>query len=352
MNPSALSGGRIHFEITDRCNMACAHCMKRRESHDLDAALIARVLREASLLGARTVSFGGGEPTLHLEFRAILEGAILQGFAVTFVTNGQGFRRTWEWLREEPIGPAGVLAVSFSLDGADAETHDAVRAPGAYAGVLEGLDLCREAGIPTTTKTVVQRRNLGKLEGIVRLASEHGCAASEFAGMIPTRRGIEQDLQPSPAELAEARAELDRLAGLYRAEILRDVSLGHDVPLVCCDPYRCLSYSVDARGRLSLCCMLSALDDAADRDADIVADLASVSLLDAVPAFSQLAREQLLRRKALAARDAADDLEEYVCTSCAGALGKLDWLASYPASEWASSQGSGIGGETGGSPSS
>lgn len=333
---------RIHLEITDRCNLACAHCFKCAESHDLPLGLVERVLVEAARLGVRSATFGGGEPTLHTGLPRMLHHAIGLGMRVGLVTNGRDFPRVAQWLAELPRGDEGLAAVSFSLDGPDAATHDAVRAPGVFAGVREALALCRGLGIATTTKTVVQRANLTRLEAIVRFSSEMGCQAAEFAGMIPTLAAVRGGLQPSPGELRRARAELDDLAGTYRTPVLRDISLGHDIALVCCDPYRARSFSVDARGRLSLCCMLSTLGDAAGCDSDAVADLAVTLLAEAVPGYLARGRDLLLRRARCAGPSTRDSLSEFVCTWCAGASGKLEWLSRCPDSEWA-----GLASETG-----
>ncbi len=323
---------RAHLEITDRCNMACAHCFKRAESHDLDTGLAVRVLGQLAGLGVRTATFGGGEPTLHPELPALLAAAIGHGMQVGLVSNGKRFARVWEWLRDLPSG--ALAAVSFSLDGPDAESHDAIRSPGAFDAVCEAISLCQEGGVATTTKTVVQRRNLGRLEAIVRLGAELGCQAAEFAGMLPTESAMRSGLMPAPADLDRARAELDDLAGLYRVEVLRDVSLGHDVGLVACDPYRARSFSIDTLGRLSLCCMLSNLGDAPGHEEDIVADLATTPLPDAVPALLAKRRALVLRRSRLAGAPPEGDLSRFACTWCAAALGKLDWLADRPESPW------------------
>lgn len=330
----SLERPRIHFEITERCNLACAHCMKRADSRDLSLSLVARVLGEAEALGASFATFGGGEPTLHPALPEMLEAACQLGFRVGIVSNARGFARVLPRLEALPRGEVGLATVSFSLDGPDARTHDAVRSPGSFEEVLAALRACRKAGIATTTKTVVQSANLGGLEGIVRLAASEGASAAEFAGMLPTRRGIAFGCQPTPDELRRASDALDSVAGTYATEVLRDVSLGHDVGLVCCDPYRALSWSVDARGRLSLCCMLSALDSSPGVDSDLIADLERVSLAEALPAFHECARRLLLARAERALEGEGAELAEFACSWCAAALGKLEWLREADGSPW------------------
>ncbi len=329
-----LPGLRMHIEITDRCNLRCAHCFKCRENHDIPLALVRRLLADARRLNVRSLTFGGGEPTLHPDFPTMLREAIAAEYTVGMVSNARGFRGTWEWLKELPQGEGGVGAGSFSLDGPPAALHDRPRRAGSGGAVMRARTLCRVAGIRTTTKTVVNRLNMDHLEAIVRLVSGMGVSAAEFAGMLPTEHGVRSGLQPSPSDLAKARDGLDRLAGVYRAEVLRDISLGHEPFMVCCDPFRGLSFSVDVHGRLSLCCMLSILSDAGDSQSDVVADLHDESLLDAVPRFLARARGAMNGRAALLDRRDPTAAERYPCTLCAAQLGKLDWLSSYPESEW------------------
>lgn len=325
---------RMHIEITDRCNLRCRHCFKRRESHDLPLELVRRLLVDARRLNVRRVTFGGGEPTLHPDFATMLREAVQAQYTVGMVSNARGFRTTWEWLRDLPRGEGGVGAVSFSLDGPTAEIHDAIRSQGSFSDVMKALTLCRIAGVRATTKTVVNRLNMEHLEAIVRLVSGMGASAAEFAGMLPTEHGVTSGLQPSPKDLARAADALDRLAGLYRAEVLRDISLGHEPFMVCCDPFRGLSFSVDVHGRLSLCCMLSVLSDAGDNQSDVIADLYEESLVDAAPRFLARARAMLNGRAKLLERREPKPLERFPCTLCAAQLGKLDWLARHPESEW------------------
>lgn len=326
---------RLHIEATDRCGLRCGHCFKRPGQHDVPLDLVRALLADAKKLNVTLVSFGGGEPTLHPNFATMVREACEAGYTVSFVTNGVGFASTWEWVRAMPTGPGGIGAVAVSLDGPDAATHDSIRAPGAFDAAVKALALCDMAQIPAIAKVCVNTRNIDRLEQIARLASGLGCDAIEFAGMVPTRAGVESGLQPSPADLAAASRTLDELAGIFRAAVERDITLGHEVFTVGCDPFRAMGFAVDARGRLSLCCMLSALEGAGDDDSDVIADLASTRLVDAVPGLLAKAQAALTARLALLARRDPRPVELYPCALCAAYFGKLDWLADYPESPWA-----------------
>lgn len=80
------------LEITRRCNMACAHCMRGdAQNKDMSREIIDRTLSNVSCIGMLT--FTGGEPTLNIDIiRYTLEKCKekhidVQGFYI--VTNGK-----------------------------------------------------------------------------------------------------------------------------------------------------------------------------------------------------------------------------------------------------------------------
>lgn len=53
------------LEITRRCNMHCAHCLRgEAEDKDMDFAVIDRILELAD--SVQSVTFTGGEPSLYI----------------------------------------------------------------------------------------------------------------------------------------------------------------------------------------------------------------------------------------------------------------------------------------------
>lgn len=105
----------MHFILTERCNMSCAHCCMAATAQGRDMSL------PTFLLGLRLaveygefVCLGGGEPTLHPKWDNILLAAIgVRSEGVLVVTNGSHTERA---LVLAELCRRDVLRAELSLD--------------------------------------------------------------------------------------------------------------------------------------------------------------------------------------------------------------------------------------------
>jgi MoaA/NifB/PqqE/SkfB family radical SAM enzyme len=141
------------------CNIECTHCFiscsPRNHSHGMmSLADIEERLREARELGVREYYFTGGEPFMNRDMLAILEATLKQGPA-TVLTNGMLLRpEVCRRLRELFDASEYSLDIRVSLDGFDAESHDAIRGRGVWDRVMIGLHNLADVGInPVITVT-------------------------------------------------------------------------------------------------------------------------------------------------------------------------------------------------------
>ncbi|HNZ48641.1 MAG TPA: radical SAM protein [Candidatus Hydrogenedentes bacterium] len=155
----------LSWNITFRCNLRCAYCgasdAPRRE---MSAEEILAGTKEMYKLGARWITFGGGEPLLRSDIGEILHGASEQGYQVFLSTNGSLLPKKIELL------PA-VDHINLSLDG-PREIHDQVRGEGAFAGMMKGADAAAAAGISYSFLCTLGAHNLNVVEETVRIARE------------------------------------------------------------------------------------------------------------------------------------------------------------------------------------
>ncbi len=85
---------------------------------------------------------------------------------------------------------AGLLAVSFSLDGASAETHDVFRqAQGAFAAVMQAIDIVKRVRIPFQINTTISKGNQHEVIAIARLTERLGATCFNPFILVPTGRG-------------------------------------------------------------------------------------------------------------------------------------------------------------------
>jgi radical SAM protein with 4Fe4S-binding SPASM domain len=97
---------------------------------------------------------------------------------------------------------AGVMACSFSLDGATAATHDAFRGvEGAFDMVRQAMEVARQVGMPFQVNCTVSQLNRDELPAIREMAIAHGAKTLDLFFLVPVGRGKNlRDLSLSPAD--------------------------------------------------------------------------------------------------------------------------------------------------------
>ena len=183
----------LAWEVTRQCPLKCRHC---RAGASLDAAQTAlelstdecRRVIESLVLGGRPpmVIWTGGEPMLRPDICELVSFANDRG--VRSVMAPCGSFATVERLKK--LKAAGVMALSLSLDGPDAESHDSFRGvAGAYRGVTAAMAAAREAGIPFQVNTTVSKLNLARLDEIRARVVELGASKHDLFFLVPVGRG-------------------------------------------------------------------------------------------------------------------------------------------------------------------
>jgi len=179
MNPIGSANGvnvpdHLYVELTNRCNLRCTHCYLSAgpgRTDVLHTDLIKRALREFADLGGYSVALSGGEPLLHPDWAAILSEATSMNLSVTVVTNGILLTaRTIDTLVEHHA------TIAVSVDGLNAETHDAIRGAGSFEKLRLSLHNLVLAG---AQKQVVvcftpNHLNIDELGGLARELNREG----------------------------------------------------------------------------------------------------------------------------------------------------------------------------------
>ncbi len=100
---------------------------------------------------------------------------------------------------------AGIKRISFSIDGADAKSHDEFRGvPGAFDHVLAAAAICRDEGLEFQINTTLSLFNIKQLPQILNLAIDMKATAFHPFLLVPTGRGQEMiDWELSPEEYEE-----------------------------------------------------------------------------------------------------------------------------------------------------
>jgi mycofactocin biosynthetic radical S-adenosylmethionine protein MftC len=179
----------VTWEITDRCNLQCLHClsadMMERNDEELSFGECCRVIDELDRMEVFQINFGGGEPFLREDFLDILQYAHAKRITTCVSTNGTVLDRALV----KKLKQMDLLYLQVSLDGATLETNDNIRGKGSYFLAIFGIELLARYEIPNfSINTVVTSTNFREIGDLYRLAQQYG-AKTRLSRYRPSGNG-------------------------------------------------------------------------------------------------------------------------------------------------------------------
>lgn len=166
----------IDWNITDICNCNCLHCFHAADIHTTGRAFFTydeclQFLDGMVECGLTGVRLTGGEPTMHPQFREILQAIRERGLWLnTLITNGLNLN---EELLDYINGIFPGTQIMISFDGLG--THDWLRQhKGAEEKTLQVIRLCKEAGFNVMINSNLNRKNAGCMFDSVKLLDGMG----------------------------------------------------------------------------------------------------------------------------------------------------------------------------------
>jgi len=217
MNSSVLPSTlrMVAWEVTRSCNLSCVHCRASAEkgpyAGELSAEQGKKLLEEIAAFSKPVIILTGGEPLLREDIYELAAHGDGLGLRMVLATNGTLV--TEESARQ--MREAGIQRVSISLDGPDADSHDAFRQmPGAFAGSLAGIAALKKAGMEFQINTTITSTNRHSLSAMMDLAVRLGAAAHHIFLLVPTGRG--RDLA---GEAISSQDYEDTLQAFYSASL-------------------------------------------------------------------------------------------------------------------------------------
>ncbi len=183
----------VFWEVTRACQLACAHCRASATPGALPGELSHA---EGMELIEQVAGFGrpypilvltGGDCLLRPDIFDLVDHASSLGIpvamspSVTPMLTPQAI---------ELMVKRGVKAVSLSLDGATAATHDGIRGiPGHFDETLPAIRALARAGLKVQINTTVMRANVDELADIAAIVKENGADIWEVFFLVHVGRG-------------------------------------------------------------------------------------------------------------------------------------------------------------------
>lgn len=317
---------RIGIELTNRCDFRCAHCARDFESRppaDFGVDLLARLIPQAQALGISYFILTGGEPLLHPDLLRVAHLLASAGCRFHIVTNGSAYRKVAELTAHTPR--EALAGVCVSVDGATAETHDALRRAASFENALKTISVCVTRQVPVTAHTVISRANLHQIEAIEELLAGLGVGGLTYDHMHP-RPGAEE-LVLSVGERLAAEERVNRVTETSAMPIGFSAGRHSDIPDARCPALALESLSVDVYGRLCFCCQLSGVATGkAPNENEVIADLKQAPLADAVALLAEKVNRFTADKLKAAAAGELSPADHFPCLYCARCFGKLAWL--------------------------
>ena len=203
-------GGRLWLYANYHCNLACRYCLTESAPavprRQLPVDQLPELAREARKIGFTALGVTGGEPFLVRGLPAAL-AAMARELPVVVLSNGTLFGG--RLLAQLSVLTGLDVAVQISLDSADPDVNDEMRAPLNFAKVVGAIPRLRELGLRVRIATTTQGLPPGELARLCELHRSLGVADEDHVVRPIVRRGraVDHGLGVS-ASLADLPAEL------------------------------------------------------------------------------------------------------------------------------------------------
>ena len=195
----------VFWEVTRACALVCRHCraeaQPKRNPLELTTEEGFKLMDQIAEFGGRPiVILTGGDALMRRDVFDLISYGLSKDLIVSLSPSATALVRpeTLSWLKE-----AGLSRLSFSLDGARPESHDAFRGiPGSFHHTLKCMTSAVEAGLALQINTTVTRHSLPELAEVAEIVQRAGAVVWDLFFLVPTGRALREDMI-SPEEHEE-----------------------------------------------------------------------------------------------------------------------------------------------------
>lgn len=195
----------VIWETTRACQLVCRHCRADAVHHRHPLELTTEegfaLVDDLAGLGAPRpiLVLTGGDPFERPDLAELVRHGSDSGLSVALSPSVTP-RLTRDVLAD--LRGAGASAVSLSLDGATAATHDGFRGvDGVWRRTLDAARTVRELGFRLQINTTVTRSTVAELPDVLHRVHELGAGLWSVFFLVPTGRG--RELEPLDASEVE-----------------------------------------------------------------------------------------------------------------------------------------------------
>lgn len=237
----------VELHLTDMCNLNCHWCTDkelRKNKATLPLETIKKLFEEFAEYHTGVTLEGGGEPTLHPQFKEIIDAGSDSGLDLGLITNGtidiSDCVHKLKWIR-------------VSLDSSNEKEYEDEKGVNAFQKVLDNLEKMTAVRNPQKTFIgvgyVLTTRNQCNLGGLLERLDEIGI---DYLYIRPVEEA--QDITPTIEEMLDLRKQLVELTKDKRIKYMltiadRVVDKNNNLPCIA----HSLTSIIHANGDVSLC---------------------------------------------------------------------------------------------------
>ena len=228
----------VVWEITLRCDHACAHCGSRAElarPDELSTEEMFDVVEQFERLGTREVTLIGGEAYLRSDVYDLVKYISQKGIYVAIQTGGLGLTER----RLKKLVDAGLKGIGVSIDGPEA-VHDIQRdRVGSWKAGMAAIQRAKAAGLVVTSNTQLNQLTLPHLRETAVDLEAAGVHTWRVQVTVPMGRAADRpewllqpwQIVPAMDELAALKTERlqHALAAGQKPDTVMNITLGNNV---------------------------------------------------------------------------------------------------------------------------
>jgi len=179
------------IEVTYRCPLSCIHCSSDAtptSKKEIKKEQCQTIIKKAMNMGAREVSFSGGEPLIWPPLYQVIDDSVQGGLDVVIYTSGN-VSDVGRRMRE--LSDLGVSACIFSIFGSNPIEHERItRIKGSFLKTKQAINKANAVGLQTELHFVPLSTNHMDLETIAVLSRDWGISRISILRFVPQGRGF------------------------------------------------------------------------------------------------------------------------------------------------------------------